>query len=70
MPSDPDRFGDPDTDAFVTHVMRAIVLADLRHDTDLYREVMDHFDPQLRDEVEAAQERHAARRRAAGEPGW
>jgi len=71
-PLDDDRvdFGDPGIDAFFTNVMRRIALADLRHGTDVYRDVLDAFDPADRVEIEAAEERHAARRRAAGEAGW
>ena len=62
-PLNPDE--DPGLDAFIATVMRAITLADLRHDTWLYRDVMAEFDPANRAQIVAAEERHVARER-----GW
>jgi hypothetical protein len=36
----------------------------------VYGDVMAGFDEATRVEVDAAEQRHAARRCAAGEPGW
>ncbi len=51
-------------DAVVT-----LVLQRLAHNGH-YRAVMDEMTPEERELVEACVERHAARMRAKGEPGW
>lgn len=61
---------DAGIDAFVTNVLRAIALADCRHGTDIYPDVLAAFSPSEQADIDAAANRHAARRRAAGEPGW
>lgn len=61
---------DPGLDAFYATTLRAVALADCRHGTDIYRDVVDGLDPADRVEVEAACDRHASRQRAAGKPGW
>jgi len=51
-------------DAVITRLLQR--LAELGH----YQGVMECIDPADRPAIDAAVERHAARRRAAGEPGW
>jgi len=55
-------------DAVTTRLLARIAANPI--DPGMYARVMAELAPDERAEVEAAVERHAARARAAGEPGW
>lgn len=64
---DPDDL-DPETeDCLITEIMRAALEAG---SFELLLDAVAERDPDAADEIEDAMERHAARMRAAGEPGW
>lgn len=51
-------------DAIVTRILQRLA------EKGLYHDVMGELSPEDRAGVEACEQRHAARRRALGEPGW
>lgn len=61
-----DELSQETEDAIVTLLLQKIATGP----GTMYSSIMDDLTPEQRAEVEAAVERHAARMRAAGEPGW
>lgn len=63
-----DELSQETEDAIVTFLLQK--LASHPRYPEAYGAILEDLTPDQRTEVEAAVERHAARMRAAGEPGW